>query len=151
MAAIRRRVSRLGFRCLSVYSVLFSRSTVRLRSLGSGHTSLNLLLSEQSNVRQKRKDYIVSQQSGTNLVGRSPTFAFWRKVGHRAYTKICIHLIVPCGLYVMAHICGNCPTYVVIAHTRLSDGYKSRLDTRPSARSGYAQLVRTYTLRRLSS
>eukprot|EP00731_Ephydatia_muelleri_P024935 Em0017g18a len=39
------------------------RSTVRLRSLGSGHTSLNLLLSEQSNVRQKRKDCIVSQQS----------------------------------------------------------------------------------------
>ena len=31
------------------------------------------------------------------VVGRSPTFAFWRKVGYQAYTKICIYLIV-CSL-----------------------------------------------------
>ena len=53
------------------------------------------------------------------LVGRSPTFAFWRsKVGYQAYTKICTNLI-ECGQYViMAHIW-------IIAHTCLSDGYKS--------------------------
>ena len=28
------------------------------------------------------------------LVGRSPTFAYWRKVGYQAYTWICTHLIV---------------------------------------------------------
>ena len=26
------------------------------------------------------------------LVGRSPTFAFWRKVRYQAYTWICIHI-----------------------------------------------------------
>ena len=29
-----------------------------------------------------------------HVVGRSPTFAYWRKVGYQAYTWICTHLIV---------------------------------------------------------
>lgn len=39
------------------------RSGVRLRSLGSGRAPLNLLISEQSNTRQKYKDLISAQQS----------------------------------------------------------------------------------------
>ena len=41
---------------------------------------------------------------GGRVVGRSPTFAFWRKVGYQAYTGICNHLISECGqLSYIAH------------------------------------------------
>ena len=53
------------------------------------------------------------------LVGRSPTFAFWRVS------------TLDSALWA---ICDN--TYVIIAHTSLSDGYRYRLDTRPSAKVG---------------
>ena len=68
--------------------------------------------------------------NASKAVGRSPSFVFWRKVGYQAFTWICNHLISECGLY------------VIIAHTRLSNGYKSRyrLDTAKTRRSGYAQL-----------
>ena len=37
------------------------RSGVRLRSLGSGHGSLNLVISEQSSTRQRYKDLLTSE------------------------------------------------------------------------------------------
>ena len=37
------------------------RSGVRLRSLGSGHGPLNLVISEQSSTRQRYKDLLTSQ------------------------------------------------------------------------------------------
>jgi len=43
---------------------------VRLRSLGSGHAPLNLLISEQSNTRQKYKDLIAAQVSVSQTLER---------------------------------------------------------------------------------
>ena len=43
------------------------RSGVRIRSLGTGHTSLNLVISELSSVRQTLKDSIAAQQRGQGL------------------------------------------------------------------------------------
>ena len=45
-------------------------------------------------------------QSRMMLVGHSPIFSFWLKVGYQAYTKICTHLWL----------------YVIIAHTRYRMG-----------------------------
>ncbi|XP_011406753.1 PREDICTED: uncharacterized protein LOC105314343 [Amphimedon queenslandica] len=42
------------------------RSGVRIRSLGTGHTSLNLIISELSSVRQTLKDSISAQQRASN-------------------------------------------------------------------------------------
>lgn len=44
------------------------RSGVRIRSLGTGHTSLNLVISELSSVRQTLKDSIAAQQRGQGLL-----------------------------------------------------------------------------------
>lgn len=53
------------FLLLPLFLLLSLRGSVRLRSsLGSGHTSLNLLLSEQSSTRQRYKDLVSTETSG---------------------------------------------------------------------------------------
>ncbi len=51
-------------------SFVYIRGGVRLRSLGSGHAPLNLLISEQSNTRQKYKDLIAAQVSFSQTLDR---------------------------------------------------------------------------------
>ena len=46
------------------------RSGVRLRSIGSGHTHLKLLISEQSSTRQRYKDLITTQCSASQRLDR---------------------------------------------------------------------------------
>lgn len=46
------------------------RSGVRLRSLGSGHTHLKLLMSEQSSTRQHYKALLTTQVSSSNCLDR---------------------------------------------------------------------------------
>lgn len=46
------------------------RSSVRLRSLGSGHTPLKLVASEQSGTRQRYKDLLSTQTSSSHCLHR---------------------------------------------------------------------------------
>lgn len=46
------------------------RGGVRLRSLGSGHTHLKLVLSEQSSTRQRYKDLLSTQTSSSQRLHR---------------------------------------------------------------------------------
>ncbi len=46
------------------------RSGVRLRSIGSGHTHLKLLISDLSGVRQRYKDMLTTQVSSSQRVDR---------------------------------------------------------------------------------
>lgn len=55
---------------MSRASAALRRSGVRLRSLGRGHAPLNLLISEQSNTRQKYKDLIAAQISMSQTLER---------------------------------------------------------------------------------
>lgn len=48
---------------MSLNMLMCCRSGVRLRSLGSGHTHLKLLISEQSSARQRHKDLLSTQTS----------------------------------------------------------------------------------------
>lgn len=43
---------------------------MRLRSLGSGHTHLKLLVSEQSSTRQRYKDLLTTQTSSSHRLDR---------------------------------------------------------------------------------
>ena len=59
--------ARLYVCSLLIAAVCVCRGAVRLSStLGSGHTSLNLVVSELSNTRQKHKDLLKAQTTGYN-------------------------------------------------------------------------------------
>jgi len=84
-AAIRRLVSVSTRKTMferdgTYYQVLFyvcfffffisPRSGVRLRSLGSGHTHLKLVISDQSSTRQRYKDLLTTQTSASHRLDR---------------------------------------------------------------------------------
>lgn len=58
--------------CLAwkLITYLIIRGGVRIRSLGSGHTHLKLLISEQSSTRQRYKDLLTTQASSTLRLDR---------------------------------------------------------------------------------
>ena len=62
---------RIAILCNFVVCIFFvCRSGVRLRSIGSGHTHLKLLISDLSSTRQRYKDLLTTQTSASHRLER---------------------------------------------------------------------------------
>ena len=107
------------------------RSGVRLRSLGSGHTPLKLIASEQSGTRQRYKDLLATQTSSSHCLHRwsqaeeSPALQdvlhqvhdlnlMWVEA-QREFVGMCVHVFA--CMHVCMHVCRVVEVTLVICYS----------------------------------